>query len=109
MTNYDKDNIFEQEILDNYAAPILDAKSKQVDTNRAATNQKLLSRNQCHNLQHVLAQYSKLFDGSLGVYPHQKVHIDLSPGLEPVYHCVYAALCVNDQTFKKELQHIVDI
>ncbi len=69
--------MFEQEILDNYAAWILNAKYKQVDTNKAATNQKQLNMNQYHNLQQVLAKHGRLFDGSLGVYPNQWVHIDL--------------------------------
>ncbi len=41
MTGYaTKNSMFEQEILDSYAAQILDAKYKQVDTNGVATNQK---------------------------------------------------------------------
>ncbi len=58
MTGYaTKNSMFEQEILDSYAAQILDAKYKQVDTNGVATNKKYLKVNQCHDLQHVLAKY----------------------------------------------------
>ncbi len=71
-----EDDMFDQEILDNYSAWILDAKYEQVDTNSFVANQKHLNINQCHRLQHLLAKNKKIFDGSLGVYPHQKVHID---------------------------------
>ncbi len=81
-----EDDMFDQEILDNYATRILDAKYEQVDTNRVAANQKQLNVNQRHKLQHLLAKNKKLFDGSLGVYPHQKVHIDLLPGSKLVHH-----------------------
>ncbi len=49
------------------------------------------------------------FDGSLGVYPHEKVHINLLPGLELVHHRVYSVPHIYEQTFKKELQHMADI
>ncbi len=84
-------------------------KYEQVDTNRVATNQKHLYINQHHDLQHILAKYGKLFDRSLCVYPHQKVHIDLLPGLELVHHCAYPVPRAHEQKSKKELQHMVDI
>ncbi len=37
------------------------------------------------------------------------VHIDLLPSLELVHHCVYPLPCTHEQTFKKEIQHLVDI
>ncbi len=93
-----EDNMFDQEILDNCAAWILNAKYEQVDTNRVAADQKQLIINQCNKLQHLLARKKKLFDGSLGVYPHQKVHIDLLPGWKPVHHHV-------SQSFKFTNKH----
>ncbi len=56
-----------------------------------------------------LDQKQKIFDWSHCVYPHQKVHIDLLPGLKPVHHCAYLVPQVHKQTFKKELQQMVDI
>ncbi|KAL7503140.1 hypothetical protein ACHAXN_001184, partial [Cyclotella atomus] len=41
------------------------------------------------DLLEVLAKHQKMFDGTLGVYPHKKVHIDIDP--------------------KKELDHLVEI
>ncbi len=35
------------------------------------------------NMFNILSKHKKLFDGSLGVYPHNKVHI------KPVHHCTY--------------------
>ncbi|KAL7449313.1 hypothetical protein ACHAXS_000197 [Conticribra weissflogii] len=37
-----------------------------------------------------------------------KVQIELLPGLEPVHHCAYQLPYAYEQTFKKELQHIID-
>ncbi len=82
---------------------LVDVKYEQVDTNRVATNQKHLNINQCHNLQQALAENGKLCDGSLGVYPHQKVHIDFLPGSKLVHYHTYPVPWVHKQTFKKEL------
>ncbi len=68
-----EDNMFDQELLDNNDTQILDAKYEQVDNNRVAANQKHLHINRHHELQHLFAKNKKLFDGSRGVYPHQKV------------------------------------
>ncbi len=51
----------------------------------------------------------KLFDESLGIYPHQKVHIDLLPGSELTHHCAYLVPHTHEQKSKKEFQHMVDI
>ncbi len=48
--------MFDREILDNYAARILDAKYEQVDTNKVAADQTHLNVHQCHKLQHLLAK-----------------------------------------------------
>ncbi len=75
-----EDNMLDQEILNNYAARILDAKYKQVDTNKVAADQKNLNFNQCHELEHLLAKNKEIF---------QKVHIDSLPGSKPVHHHAY--------------------
>ncbi len=51
----------------------------------------------------------KIFDGSFGVYPHQTVHIALLPGSKLVHHHAYLVPQAHKQTFKKKLQHMVDI
>ncbi len=51
----------------------------------------------------------KTYFMTLCVYLHKKVHIDLLPGSKLVHHRAYPILCVHEQIFKKELQHMVDI
>ncbi len=94
---------------DTFATHILDAKYEQVNIHDVAFNQTHFSLDPQHNLINILSKHKKLFDGSLGVYPHKKVHIDLKPGAKPVHHCAYPVPCVHQQTFKNELIHIVDL
>jgi hypothetical protein len=50
-----------------------------------------------------------MFDRTLGVYPHTKVHIDIDPNAKPVHSWPYPVPRIHLKTFKKELNHIVRI
>ncbi len=84
-----ENNLFGDPVVDAYAMRILDAKYKQVNIHDVAFDQHHLSLDQRCGLFNILSKHKKLFDGSLGVYPHKKVHIDLKPGAKPVHHSAY--------------------
>ncbi len=66
-----------------YASEILDAKYGQVSTNDVAEQLTHLTTSQRHNMKVLFRGFNKLFDGTLGVYPHRKFHINLIPGAKP--------------------------
>ena len=39
--------------------------------------------------ENTLKKYESLFDGKLGHYPHEKFHIDLVEGAQPVFNKAY--------------------
>ncbi len=57
----------------------------------------------------MLNEHTKLFDGTLGVYPHRKFHIDLVPEAVPKHSRPYAIPVIHLEAFKKELIHLVKI
>jgi hypothetical protein len=57
----------------------------------------------------VLQDNNKVFDGTLGVYPHKKVHIDIDPNAKPVHSRPYPVPRIHLKTFKKEHDHLVRI
>ncbi len=57
----------------------------------------------------MLHENNKMFNGTLGVYPHKKVHIDIDPNAKPVYSRPYPVPQIHLKTFKKELDHVVRI
>ncbi len=50
-----------------------------------------------------------MFNGTLGVYPHKKVHIDIDPNSKPVHSRPYPLPRIHLKTFKKELDHLIKI
>lgn len=51
--------------------------------------QKQLDPHQHHDLQNLVAKYDEIFNRYLGVNTHQKVYVDLLPGLEQLHHHAY--------------------
>eukprot|EP00804_Cyclotella_cryptica_P018098 CCRYP_017620-RA/>CCRYP_017620-RA protein AED:0.45 eAED:0.45 QI:0/0/0/1/0/0/2/0/63 len=56
-------------------------------------------------LLQVLQENIKMFDGTLGLYPHCKVHIELVPGTKPVHARSYLVPRVHMNTFKQETSY----
>ena len=95
--------------LDGYVNPILDAKYDNVTIDQVVDQQVHLSHSQKQDLYKVLNKYEKLFDGTLGVYPHKKFHIDIDKDAKPVHARHYPVPMIHSETLRKELKHLVDI
>ncbi len=57
----------------------------------------------------MLQENNKRFNGTLGMYPHKKVHIDIDPNAKPVNSRPYPVPQIHFKTFKKELNHLARI
>jgi hypothetical protein len=68
-----------------------------------------LNAHQKADLLQVLQENNKMFNGTLGVYPHKKEHIDIDPNAKPVHSRPYPVPQIHLKTFKKELNHHVRI
>ena len=106
----EEEDLFGDDWLDSYAVEkILDAKYEKLDVNQVISEQKHLDDYQKQGLRELFLKYQKVFDGTLGLYPHKKVHIDVEPGARPVHKRPYAVPRVHLDTFKRELDHLVKI
>jgi hypothetical protein len=65
-----------------YASEIQDAKYGEVSTDDVVNQLTHLHNKQKQDLKVLLKDFTKLFNGTLGVYPHKKFHIDLVPGAQ---------------------------
>ena len=94
---------------DCFATTILDAKFEKVNVDDVVEQLTHLSKSQRDDLRNVLRNFTKLFDGTLGVYPHRKFHIDVMPGAKPKHVRPYAIARIRLKPFKKELDHLTRI
>jgi hypothetical protein len=50
-----------------------------------------------------------MFDETLDIYPHKKVHFDIDPNAKPVYFMPYPVPRTHLKTFNKEFDHLVGL
>jgi hypothetical protein len=87
----------------------LDAKYEEVSTDDVVNQLTHLNDKQKQDLNVLLKDFTKLFDGTIGVYPHKRFHINLVPGARPKHSQHYAIPLIHLVTFKKELGRLVQI
>jgi hypothetical protein len=88
---------------------MMDAKYAKVDPVKVAKSQTHLSHSQQNDLIKLLSKYKTLSDGTLGRYPHRKLHLTLQEGATPVHHKAFPVPHAHTEVFKKELEHLVKI
>jgi hypothetical protein len=72
-----------------YASEILDANYEKVLADDVIDQLDHLNAQQKNDLKQVLSEHTKIFDGTLGVYPRRKFHIGLMPGAVPKHFRPY--------------------
>ena len=80
-----KDELFSKDWLQCYATHILDARYKFTDVKDVIDQLTHLNTQQKADLLQVLMENDQMFDGTLGIYPHTKVHLELDPNAKPVH------------------------
>ncbi len=56
-----------------------------------------------------MSEFTKIFDGTQGVYPYQKFHIALELNAKPKNARLYPVPLIHLEAFKKELTHLCTI
>ncbi len=92
-----------------YAVKILNARYETVEVDEVINQLNHLNTEQKEDLRKVLKEHTKLFDGTLGVYPHRKFHINLVPGAIAKQARPYPMPVIHLSAFKKKLLHLVKI
>jgi hypothetical protein len=84
-----EDEIFGEDWLECIAIEILDAKYEKTDVAEVVKGLTHLNAHQKEDLLQVLQENNNSFNGTLGVYPHKKVHIDIDTNAKPVHSRPY--------------------
>ena len=104
-----ENELFGEDWLQSFAIAMLDAKYEFTQVRDVVDQLSHLNMHQKADLLQVLQKHQKMFDGTLGVYPHKKFHIDIDPDAKPVHARAYPVPRVHLRTFKKELDHLVEL
>jgi hypothetical protein len=84
-----KDEIFGEDWLECFATEILDAKYDKTDVAEVMKGLTHLNAHQKADFLGVLQKNNTMFDGTLGIYPHEKVHIDIDQNAKPIHSRPY--------------------
>jgi hypothetical protein len=84
-----------------YAVEILDAKYEKVEVDEVTDHLSHLNPQQNEDLKRVLQEHTKLFEETLGVYPHRKLQIDLVQGVVAKHAKPYPVPVIHLETFKR--------
>jgi hypothetical protein len=87
----------------------LDTKYEWTDVAEGVDKLMHLDIPQKADLLQVLHENEKMFDGTLAVYPHKKVHINTDPDAKPLHARPYPVPHVQLSTFKKELDSLIKL
>jgi hypothetical protein len=89
--------------------PIADAKYIAVDVHDVVKQQTHLSSTCQNELLVLLLQFTDLFSGKLGCYPHKESDLQLIPNATPKHHHAYPVPRAHEQTFRREIECLLSI
>ncbi len=96
-----KDELFGEDWLKCFATEILDAKHEKTDVVDVMKGLTHLNAHQKADLPWVLQENKKMFDETLNVYLHKKVHIDIDPNAKSAHFMPHSVSWIHLKTFKK--------
>ncbi len=102
-----EDKLLIEDWLECFAIEILDAKYERTDVVEVMKGLTHMNAHQKADLFRVLQESNKMFNGTLGVYPHKKVHIGIDPNAKLIHSRPYPVPQIHLKTFKNELDHLV--
>ena len=91
------------------ATEILSAQHKVYNADEVADAQKHLMTTQRLQLKVLLQKFTRLFSGKLGLYPHEKIHLEIDKDAKPSYKRHYPVADAHRKVFKEELDRLVAI
>jgi hypothetical protein len=85
---------------------ILERKYKKVTPKECADEQHHMSCEERIKFESMLEKHKQLFDGKLGYYPHEKLHLQIKQGTKPVHKKPYPVPFTRQEVFKRELENL---
>lgn len=103
------DDADDEPLTEAHAAETLDATCEKIEPTEVTARQTNLTPRQRLDLAESLSKFDKLFDGSLGLCPDHKIHLDIEPNAIPVHSQAHSVPRAHWDVFRNELQHLVSM
>jgi len=94
---------------DAFATAIKDADYHRTNSAKLVKSLNHLSPAKQQRVHCLLSVHKILFSGKLCSYPKRKVHLELKPDAVPFHGKAYSVPIIHQETYRKELQRLVDI
>jgi len=112
--NCTKENMFIQETENiiqstNRMKSILDAKYEKANLEEVVESCDNLSKLQKKKLLKLLQKYEKLFDGTLGIWKDETLHIELKPNVKPYHAKAFPIPKIYEKCLKAEVERLCKI
>ena len=101
LTNFSNAEAKEDAGLFKSEAVNLDSKCNRKMVKKCANEQDYMTKKEHDKFKKVLCKYGEVFNCKLGLYPHEKFHLTLKQGVEPVYKKPYPVPYKHEEIFKK--------
>ncbi|CAJ1946507.1 unnamed protein product [Cylindrotheca closterium] len=88
---------------------ILDAKYEATTGAEVSSKQVHLTKKQQDQFATALENKQELFDGNLGHYKHEKIHLEVEDGVIPIHSKAYSVPVKHQHAFLKEFWHLESI
>lgn len=80
-----------------------------VDVAEVANSCDHLTLEEREDLLYTLRKYTTLFNGKLGKYPNETVHLDVDPSVEPKFQRAYRVPMMHHAVYKGELDRLCEV
>ena len=106
--DYEDDDALSEAFAELYEATILDQAYKKVTPSEYANDQDHMSNEERIKFQAMLERHKILFDGELGLYPHEKFHLKVKEAAIQVHKKPYLVPHKRCDVFRRELRNMVN-
>ena len=100
MNHLVSEELEDSELFISADTTILERAYHSIEPAEVAAAQKHMSATEKRLFEAMLNKHKTVFDGELGHYPHERIHIELTPGAVPVHKRAYQVPYQREELFK---------
>eukprot|EP00536_Pseudo-nitzschia_multiseries_P005270 jgi/Psemu1/146885/gw1.96.83.1 len=101
MTRVSPEEAKDTELFKNASTEILERSYQRVTAKEVARQQNHMTEEQKRKFQKMIQKHEVIFNGKLGLYPHEEIHIKLKKDAKPIHMKPYPVAYQREEIFRK--------